>query len=233
MAIRYVASIGERLRERDSCNASSINRPAWPVRRWCSIFIGAPIPDRHEPIRSDLAVTAAASICHTLMLMQQQFGLLSNGRDAADRDDRKSAAQIRNARKGSRSVVMRGKSDRLHRVVIPTAQAVQPTFSMSARPGSARTHRWHVARRAADRIAKPSVTRCIGDGHLARSRRIRCLRSTGYVQQGYAVSAIVNNYENEAFTTASARLMTQHIAVYHLLSEDSIPEICKACMLKF
>jgi len=40
---------------------------------------------RHEPYRSELAVTAAASIANAVYEMQQQIGLVTNGRDAADR----------------------------------------------------------------------------------------------------------------------------------------------------
>lgn len=40
---------------------------------------------RGEPIRSDLAVTAACSIAYALSLINQPVGLASNGRDAAER----------------------------------------------------------------------------------------------------------------------------------------------------
>src|SRR5262245_51662471 len=40
---------------------------------------------KHEPHRSELAVTAAASIANAVSLMDQQVGLVTNGRDAADR----------------------------------------------------------------------------------------------------------------------------------------------------
>ena len=40
---------------------------------------------RGEPYRSDLAVTAAASIAYAVSVLNQQVGLGSNGRDAADR----------------------------------------------------------------------------------------------------------------------------------------------------
>src|SRR5262249_47537981 len=40
---------------------------------------------RGEPHRSDLAVTVAASIAYALSVLNQQLGLASNGRDAADR----------------------------------------------------------------------------------------------------------------------------------------------------
>lgn len=42
-------------------------------------------PRRGEPHRSDLAVTTAASIGYAISMLNQQLGLASNGRDAADR----------------------------------------------------------------------------------------------------------------------------------------------------
>ena len=42
-------------------------------------------PKRDEPRRSDLAVTAACSIAYALSVQNQQLGLASNGRDAAER----------------------------------------------------------------------------------------------------------------------------------------------------
>jgi hypothetical protein len=52
-------------------------------------------------------------------------------------------------------------------------------------------------------------------------------------RQGYSVSAIVNNYDNEAFTAAVGRLLAQHIAVYHLLDEESVATICKEMVLRY
>jgi uncharacterized protein (DUF58 family) len=42
-------------------------------------------PPRGEPHRSDLAVTTAASVAYAVSMLNQQLGLASNGRDAADR----------------------------------------------------------------------------------------------------------------------------------------------------
>ncbi len=42
-------------------------------------------PTRSEPYRSDLVVTTAASIAYAVSMLNQQVGLASNGRDAADR----------------------------------------------------------------------------------------------------------------------------------------------------
>jgi uncharacterized protein (DUF58 family) len=41
-------------------------------------------PSRSEPFRSNLAVTTACSIAYAVMMLNQQIGLASNGRDAAD-----------------------------------------------------------------------------------------------------------------------------------------------------
>ena len=48
-------------------------------------FHAAGYPPRSEPHRSDLAVTTAASIAYAVSILNQQLGLASNGRDAADR----------------------------------------------------------------------------------------------------------------------------------------------------
>jgi uncharacterized repeat protein (TIGR01451 family) len=48
-------------------------------------FHAAGFHARGEPHRSNLAVTAAASIAYAVSVLNQQLGLASNGRDAADR----------------------------------------------------------------------------------------------------------------------------------------------------
>lgn len=48
-------------------------------------FHTAGYPKRGEPHRSDLAVTTACSLAYAVSLMNQQVGLASNGRDAAER----------------------------------------------------------------------------------------------------------------------------------------------------
>ena len=56
-----------------------------PGRRCCWIFIKASYPAKDEPYRSELAITAAASMANAVYEMGQQIGLVTNGRDAADR----------------------------------------------------------------------------------------------------------------------------------------------------
>jgi uncharacterized protein (DUF58 family) len=51
--------------------------------------------NRGEPHRSDLVVTTAASVAYAVSVLNQQLGLASNGRDAADRIREESLAEER------------------------------------------------------------------------------------------------------------------------------------------
>ncbi len=191
-------------------------------------------PDHHEPVRSDLAVTAAASICHTLLLAQQQFGLISNGRDAADRIGQSvERADYSSLESAASDVAMRGTSDRLRPVVHAAARG--PVHFTQIHKALARLERTSGLR--LEELLLETQSRMPRDASvlviLQQVDEPAALALGLLRRQGYAVSAIVNNYENEAFTVAAARLMSQRVAVYHLLEENSIPAICKSLVLKF
>ncbi len=191
-------------------------------------------PDHHEPIRSDLAVTAAASICHTLLQMQQQFGLISNGRDAADRFATTArASEFESLEVAQRSVAMRGSSDRLRPIVLPAARG--PEHFIQVHKTLARLERTNgllleqLLLETQSRMPRDaSVLVILQEVDEAAALALGMLR-----RQGYSVSAIVNNYDNEAFTAAVGRLLAQHIAVYHLLDEESVATICKEMVLRY
>jgi uncharacterized protein (DUF58 family) len=84
-------------------------------------------PKRGEPHRSDLAVTTAASIAYAVSVLNQQLGLASNGRDAADRireeslrdeDARDEGYETREAAR--ERFELREENDRLRPVVVDT-----------------------------------------------------------------------------------------------------------------
>src|SRR6185503_18358441 len=77
-----------------------------------------------EPVRSELAVTATASIAGAIFQMGQQIGLVSNGRDAADRIRTEGwrHGQFR-SRGEAQATGMLEKSDRLRPVVVPTRRS--------------------------------------------------------------------------------------------------------------
>lgn len=78
-------------------------------------------PAGNEPHRSELSVTAAASLANAVFQMGEQVGLLTNGRDAADRIRQEGYRHEFSTRDTARdSLGMRDNSDRLQPVIVPT-----------------------------------------------------------------------------------------------------------------
>jgi uncharacterized protein (DUF58 family) len=84
-------------------------------------------PKRSEPYRSDLVVTTAASIAYAVSVLNQQVGLASNGRDAADRiraeslEDDEAGEEGYETRDAARDrFELREDNDRLRPVVVET-----------------------------------------------------------------------------------------------------------------
>ncbi len=189
-------------------------------------------PDRNEPVRTDLAVTMAASLAHTLYLMNQPFGLISNGRDAADR-----VRQVRLEREYSdrssvrAGVEMNAKSDRLSPVVV------------DARSGPEQFSEVHRT------LARLERTDGLRFGELlmeTQNRLSRQLSVLVFLQQvddsmaltlgllrrrGFAVSAILNQHDEDGLQDSAARLVAYHIPVFTLPDEESIPIVCRDMLL--
>lgn len=183
-------------------------------------------PDHHEPIRSDLAVTAAASIAHTLLQMQQQFAMISNGRDAADRMAEENLREFESRAAARRDANMRQSSDRLRPIVVPIGRGAEHFIQL---------HKTLARIERTDGLTLPELL-IETQSRLSRDATVLVIvqevdeaaaLALGMLKrQGYSVAAIVNNYENDVYETATARLLAQRIAVYHLLDEESIAQIC-------
>jgi uncharacterized repeat protein (TIGR01451 family) len=82
-------------------------------------------PERNEPGRSELAVTAAVALANAVALMGQPIGLITNGRDAVDRIRRRDELARRQAGPGAdratvrRLAAMREDDDRLRPLIVP------------------------------------------------------------------------------------------------------------------
>lgn len=82
-------------------------------------------PSRGEPFRSDLAVTVACSLAYAVSVLNQQVGMASNGRDAADRIREEALEQAEAEGYASRGAArdrfeLKDESDRLRPVVVDT-----------------------------------------------------------------------------------------------------------------
>lgn len=188
---------------------------------------------RHEPRRSELAITAAASIAHAVSLMNQQVGLITNGRDAADRIRTEGWAgdwRTREAAQGAASV--RATNDRLRPVVIGTRRGgdqLQQILEMLARleltdgltlPQTILETASRMPRDATVIAILPRVTPEIAIA-LGLLRR-----------RGLAVTAILNIFEPYDYADAVALLMAEQIETRHLQSEESIADICAEYWLR-
>lgn len=182
----------------------------------------------HEPFRSELAVTAAASIANAVYMMQQQVGLVTNGRDAADRIRVEGWRHDWRTRDSAIQAVQEASSsDRLAPVVVPTRRGpeqFQRILETLARleltdgltlPQLLVEAECRMPRDATVIVILPQVTEqaAIALGNLRR--------------RGFAVLALLNLYEEYDFALSSGPLVAQGIETRHLRDRAGIAQICR------
>lgn len=187
----------------------------------------------NEPVRSELAVTAAASIANALQEMGQQVGLVSNGRDAADRVREEGWTGDRRTREEARqSAQAMGESDRLRPVIVPTRKSPEQMVHISK--ALARLEKTdgmrlselvieaasQIPRDASVIVIVPSITmeNAVALGGLSR--------------QGYSVEVVVNCFSEEEFAVVSGPLLAEGITTRHLRDESSVAGICEKQILR-
>ncbi|MFP6576087.1 MAG: DUF58 domain-containing protein [Pirellulaceae bacterium] len=186
-----------------------------------------------EPVRSELAVTAAASIAYAVQQMGQQIGLISNGRDAADRIRQQELGAQANSRRQARDAgSMLDESDRLQPLVIDTRREVEQMLRI--RETLARIELSdgltleQLTTETASRMPRDATVLAI----IPRVDESTAIALGNLKRRGYAVSAILNLYDDMSFAEASASLLSQRIPTYHLKSEESIPGVCQNYLLR-
>lgn len=188
---------------------------------------------RKEPYRSELSITTAASIANAIYQMSQQIGLVTNGRDAADRIRQEGwRGDARSRTEAQQSASMAESSDRLEPLVVETRRGpeqfmrilevlarLELTDGLTLAQLIAETHS-RIPRDATVIAIMPRVTSesAIALGNLRR--------------QGYAVSALVSIYEDHDFAQACGPLAAEGIETRQLKEEASIPSICRDYVLR-
>ncbi|MDG2467746.1 MAG: DUF58 domain-containing protein [Pirellulaceae bacterium] len=185
-------------------------------------------PRKHEPYRSEIAITAAASIANTVFHMNQQVGLISNGRDAADRIRTEGwVGDSRTRKEAQRSAEMHSSSDRLRPVIVETRRGVeqlQRIFEALAR--MEKTSGLDLARlitESTDRLPRDATVVAI----LSSVTDSEIIALSSLKQQGFAITAIINCFSTDEFAKNSGALVAAGIETRHLKDEDSISEICQ------
>jgi len=185
-------------------------------------------PKRDEPIRSEIAIAATNSLCHYLYDMGQQVGVITNGRDGADRIREEGWDYDLRTRDAARnSVAMLTESDRL-----------RPQVHAPAR-GPEHLRRLQLA------LARVELTNGIHFDQLVSETACRLPKDASVIailqevpetyavalgnlrRQGYAVSAILNVYDAYEFAERSKHLLAEGVSTHHLMDKAAIATIAK------
>ena len=186
-----------------------------------------------EPYRSELAVTTAASLANAVYEMDQQIGLVTNGRDAADRIRQEGwDYDIRSRKAARRAAGMLEHSDRLRPVVVETRRGSEQLM------------------RILETLARVELTDGLSfaqlitevAGRLPRDATVVALLTSPSVEtvvalgelrrKGLAVTAILNLYDDTEFERASAQLAAEGIEARHLKSVETLPTLCQEYVLR-
>jgi uncharacterized protein (DUF58 family) len=188
---------------------------------------------RHEPLRSELAVTAAASIAHAVYEMGQQIGLITNGLDAADRIRQEGWNYDLRTRDAARQAAsMIESSDRLQPLVVPTRrgadqllQILETLARVELTDGLTLPQLLEETR---SRLPRDATVIAI----LPRVTADQAIALANLRRQGYAVEAVLNVYDEHEFAQASGPLLAVGIPTHHLRNESAVATVCRQSVLR-
>jgi uncharacterized protein (DUF58 family) len=186
-------------------------------------------PKRGEPHRSELAVTATVSLANAVFELGQQIGLVTNGRDAAERIRVEGWDKQYRTRTGARrQTEMLEESDRLEPIVVET------------RRGAEQFHRIR------ETLARLELTRGLTfaqlltetSSRLPRDATIVCVMAEALEEtafgmgnlrrSGFAVSVILIWPDEGTLEASYGRLLAENIRDIRILkSEAELPELCQ------
>jgi uncharacterized protein (DUF58 family) len=190
-------------------------------------------PSRHEPMRTDLAVTAAASIAAALHEAAQPVGLATNGRDAADRIRRQGWIgdhRVRDAAAAAAS--MADQSDRLNPIHLPPRRG--PQHLRDILRTLARLERTDAL--TLEELLVESESRLSGETTLlvvlqqASAEAIAAL--IGLARRGRAVAVIINSEDINDYVRLAGPLIAARIPTFHLATAETLSDVCRATLLR-
>ncbi|HZZ29049.1 MAG TPA: DUF58 domain-containing protein [Pirellulales bacterium] len=189
---------------------------------------------KDEPYRSELAITATASLANSVYEMGQQIGFICNGRDAADRIRQEgwSADDYRTRSAARKAAGMLEKSDRLQPLVIPTRRGPEQLMQILQTLARAElTDGFDFAHLVTETISRmPRDATVVAILPTASAATILALQMLH--RRGFAVSAILNFYDDYEFGVAAATLTASGISVQHLKDEVSVTDVCRQFALR-
>jgi uncharacterized protein (DUF58 family) len=185
--------------------------------------------ERGEPFRSELAVTTALALANAVYEMGQQVGLVTNGRDAADRMRTEGWKSDPRTRQAARAVgAVKEESHRLQPLVVETRRGVEQLH------------------RIRDTLARVELTDGLTFAELVAETTSRLPRDAtvvavlpdvpeetaitlgGLRRAGRALTVVLIQHDENALETCYGRLIAEGIRdIRHLKSEEDLPELCR------
>ncbi len=190
-------------------------------------------PAKHEPMRSDLAATAAASIAAALHSSNEPVGLATNGRDAADRIRHEGWTGDHRVRgSAAEASAMLKRSDRLQPVLRPPQRGpIQFKEIIRTLARLERTDGLTLAELLVEcesQLAADTTLLVI----LQRGTPESIAALIQLSRRGRAVAVIVNTHDINDYSAAAGPLIDSRIPTFHLSNADSIPDVCRQTLLR-
>jgi uncharacterized protein (DUF58 family) len=198
-------------------------------------FHQAGYPQRGEPFRSELAVTAGVSLAHAVFLMGQQCGLVTNARDAAERIRSEGWEQDPRTRSAARAAA----------ADLPEAKRIEPLV-VETRRGAEQLQRIREVLARAERSAGLSFAQMIIETAHRLPRDATALAVLPDVpvesaialgnlrRRGMAVSVVLVMMDESGLEKAYGRLVAEGIRnLRHLTDEAALPELCRSQVQRF
>lgn len=186
-----------------------------------------------EPVRSELAVTAAASLAGALQQMGQQVGFISNGRDAAERIRREGWThdELR-TRRDAQAANDEQENHRLRPVVVPTRrsniQLRQILETLARLEKSDGLPFAQLVQESASRMPLSATVIAL----LSSVTTDAALALGNLRRRGMAVTAIVNIYDEYDFARVAGPLVAERIDVRQLRDRAGINRMCQKLVLR-
>lgn len=181
---------------------------------------------------SELAVTAAASIAHALYEMGQQVGLITNGRDAADRIRQEGwDRDLRTRQAAQRVAAVSETNDRLRPIVVPTRQGVdqfqQILETLARLELTSGLKLEQLILEAESQLPRDATVIVL----LPRVTDREAIALANLRRAGYAVYALLLLSDEFEYASAAGPLIAAGIETCRLHDETAIAQVCRRLSL--
>lgn len=205
-------------------------------------------PAQGEPHRSELAITTVASLANAVCQMGQQIGLVTNGRDAADRIREEGwKREFRTRNDARQSVGMSSSNDRLRPVIVETQRGYEQFQRI--RESLARLELTdglsfsELVTEAASRLPRDAtVVAVLGDVTTETAISLGNMRRNGFAVYAIVVLQGRDNslgsadgtrfLDSDGMIDKIGRLIAEGINVRHIDNEAAISDLCSEQLIR-